>query len=201
MVTKNMLRGIRNLLNVYSNAGGADNAFKYVNYLGNMTSIYCSNGPYCALTVHISFNSSNNNESKYNAKIISDFSSIDNYLNNEECSVGFKIVFGSGNKPASIDDYDLEAAINESLTPITVSIKRNRYDIDNLSMYMLSVVAKNIRESNITIKEIGVYDVFNNTNNNYDAALLVREVLDEPVILKPNEYHSFTINICNSIVS
>ena len=97
-----------------------------------------------------------------------------------------RLLFGSGNSSASIDDYKLENLITDYsvLTHSKTSI--GTYDT------LCTVFSRTIEaNSNITIKEYGVVSVDNNGN----TLLLAREVLPEPVVLQPGEKHTFTMTI------
>ena len=97
-----------------------------------------------------------------------------------------RLLFGSGNSNASIDDYKLESLVTDYsvLTHSKVSI--GAYDT------VCTVFSRTIQaNSNITIKEYGVVSV----SSGGDALLLAREVLPEPVVLQPGEKHTFTMTI------
>lgn len=97
-----------------------------------------------------------------------------------------RLLLGSGDSSASVDDYKLESLVTDYsvLTHSKTSI--GTYDT------LCTVFSRTIEaNSNITIKECGVVSVDNSGN----ALLLLREVLPEPVALQPGEKHTFTMTI------
>lgn len=97
-----------------------------------------------------------------------------------------RLLFGSGDSSASIDDYKLESLLTDYsvLTHSKTSI--GAYDT------LCTVFSRTIQaNSNITIKEYGIVSV----SSSGDALLLAREVLSEPVTLQPGEKHTFTMTI------
>lgn len=118
------------------------------------------------------------------------------------CPVGLYMVLGSGDTPPTKEDYKLDSWIPtaelsvqnfESTGPINQSPPP----------FMLSITTsyKNVTNSNITVKEVGLARSRMKYEN--DAAndamlpplLMVREVLQNPVIIKPDEITSFTVVI------
>lgn len=97
-----------------------------------------------------------------------------------------RLLLGSGDSSASIDDYKLGSLVTDYsvLTHSKVSI--GTYDT------LCTVLSRTIQaSSNITIKEYGVVSV----SSSGDALLLAREVLPESVVLQPGEKHTFTMTI------
>lgn len=97
-----------------------------------------------------------------------------------------RLLFGSGNSNASIDDYKLESLVTDYsvLTHSKVSIGA----YDTLCIVFSRTIQAN---SDITIKEYGVVSV----SIGGDALLLAREILPEPVVLQPGAKHTFTMTI------
>lgn len=117
--------------------------------------------------------------------------------------VGLYMILGSGDTPPTKDDYKLDSFI-----PTTDLSVQNYYGtgptLESHPSYMLSITTsyKNNTNENITVKEIGIARSFllpfsSNNNTNYEIRhiLLVREVLQNPVIIKPDEITSFTVVI------
>jgi hypothetical protein len=97
-----------------------------------------------------------------------------------------RLLLGSGDSSASIDDYKLESLITDYsvLTHSKTSI--GTYDT------LCTVFSRTIEaNSNIIIKEYGVVS----TDTSGNTLLLTREVLPEPVVLQPGEKHTFTMTI------
>jgi hypothetical protein len=117
--------------------------------------------------------------------------------------VGLYMILGSGDTPPTPDDYKLDNWI-----PTTELSVQNYYGtgpiLESPPSYMLSITTsyKNNTNENITVKEIGIARSFllpfkseNTTNYEIRHILLVRDVLQNPVIIKPGEITSFTIVI------
>lgn len=97
-----------------------------------------------------------------------------------------RLLFGSGDSSASIDDYKLENLLTDYsvLTHSKTSI--GAYDT------LCTVFSRTIQaNTNITIKEYGIVSV----SSSGDALLLAHEVLPEPVTLQSGEKHTFTMTI------
>ena len=126
----------------------------------------------------------------------------DNYTNNSP-PVGLYMILGSGDTPPTKEDYKLDSFI--STTDLSV---QNYYGtgpiLESPPSYMLSITTsyKNNTNENITVKEIGIARSFllpieteGTTTNEIRHILLVRDVLQNPVIIKPDEITSFTVVI------
>ena len=97
-----------------------------------------------------------------------------------------RLLFGSGDSSASIDDYKLESLITDYSVLAHSKTSIGTYDT------LCTVFSRTIQaNSNITIKEYAVVSV----NSSGDTLLLAREVLPEPVVLQPGEKHTFTMTI------
>lgn len=97
-----------------------------------------------------------------------------------------RLLFGSGDSSASIDDYKLESLITDYSVLAHSKTSIGTYDT------LCTVFSRTIQaNSNITIKEYAIVSVDNSGN----ALLLAREVLPEPVTLQPGEKHTFTMTI------
>ena len=120
------------------------------------------------------------------------------------CPVGLYMVLGSGDTPPTLDDYKLDNWIPtaelsvqnfESTGPVNQSPPP----------FILSIMTsyKNNTENNITVKEVGLAKSRMTYVDSTDATkdkmlpplLMVRDVLQNPVIIKPDEITSFTIVI------
>ena len=97
-----------------------------------------------------------------------------------------RLLLGSGDSNASIDDYKLESLITDYSVLAHSKTSIGTYDT------LCTVFSRTIQaNSNITIKEYAVVSVDNSGN----TLLLAREVLPEPVVLQPGEKHTFTMTI------
>lgn len=97
-----------------------------------------------------------------------------------------RLLFGSGDSSASIDDYKLENLVTDYSVLAHSKTSIGTYDT------LCTVFSRTIQaNSNITIKEYAVVSV----SSNGDALLFAREVLPEPVVLQPGEKHTFTMTI------
>lgn len=110
--------------------------------------------------------------------------------NNLDYSAGqtmtMRLLLGSGSTDASIDDYKLEDLITDYIVLVHDKTSIGTYD-KSCTVFSRTIEA----DSDITIKECGIVSVDNSGN----ALLLAREVLPEPVVLKPGEKHTFTMTI------
>lgn len=97
-----------------------------------------------------------------------------------------RLLFGSGDSSASIDDYKLESLITDY--SVLAHSKTSIGTYDTLCTIFSRTIEAN---ANITIKEYGVVGVDNSGN----TLLLAREVLPEPVVLQPGEKYTFTMTI------
>lgn len=97
-----------------------------------------------------------------------------------------RLLLGSGDSNASIDDYKLESLLTDYSVLAHSKTSIGTYDT------LCTVFSRTIEaNANITIKEYGVVGVDNSGN----TLLLAREVLPEPVVLQPGEKHTFTMTI------
>ena len=83
-----------------------------------------------------------------------------------------KCLVGSGNRPAKVDDYALEAEITGIDTSFNVNVSESGTKIVN--------IISNLTNNAVSISEVGIA-CFANQNKGY---LLTRTVLDEPVVLE-----------------
>lgn len=97
-----------------------------------------------------------------------------------------RLLFGSGDSSASIDDYKLESLLTDY--SVLAHSKTSIGEYDTLCTIFSRTIQAN---TNITIKEYGIVSV----SSGGDALLLAREVLPEPVVLQPGEKHTFTMTI------
>lgn len=97
-----------------------------------------------------------------------------------------RLLLGSGDSNASIDDYKLESLLTDYSVLAHSKTSIGTYDT------LCTVFSRTIEaNANITIKEYGVVGVDNSGN----ALLLAREILPEPVVLQPGEKHTFTMTM------
>lgn len=97
-----------------------------------------------------------------------------------------RLLLGSGDSSASINDYKLESLVTDYSILAHSKTSIGAYD------KLCTVFNRTIEaDSDITIKEYGIVS----TDSNGNALLLAREVLSEPVTLQPGEKHTFTMTI------
>lgn len=99
---------------------------------------------------------------------------------------GRGIVFGSGTTPPQKTDYKLNNHITTGLTYNNNSTSTN----NNVVSWVQTV--QNTSTEQITITEVGLFSAYSDSQ---PTLLLTRTVLDNPVILQPNEVKTFTITI------
>jgi len=111
------------------------------------------------------------------------------------------IILGSGDTPPTPDDYCLDSWIP------TTELSVQSFDCfcftgqTNLNEYIggFQATFKNMTNENKTVKEIGlIKDIYDNSQGgNFRSqrtkVLLVRNVLDNPIIIKPNELYTFNL--------
>lgn len=96
------------------------------------------------------------------------------------------IVFGSGTTPPQKTDYKIENHIADGLTYSNNSTS----ETNNVANWVQTV--QNTSGEPITISEVGLFSAY---RANSLCILLTRTVLDNPVVLQPNEVKTFTITI------
>lgn len=96
------------------------------------------------------------------------------------------IVFGSGTTPPQKTDYKIENHIADGLTYSNNSTSKT----NNIANWVQTV--QNTSSEPITISEVGLFSAYNPRDL---CVLLTRTVLDNPVVLQPNEVKTFTITI------
>lgn len=104
----------------------------------------------------------------------------------------YKICIGTGNGQPSINDYNLENRIY-GITTISSSFSfSNNYTKDY--MFSVQTLFKNNTSEDIVVKELGIIRTGNSWS--YDWEMLIsREVLQTPIIIKPNKTYAFSIII------
>ena len=96
------------------------------------------------------------------------------------------IVFGSGTTPPQKTDYKIENHIADGFT-----YSNNRTsETNNVANWVQTV--QNTSSEPITISEVGLFSASSKGNL---CVLLTRTVLDNPVVLQPNDVKTFTITI------
>ena len=118
--------------------------------------------------------------------------------------LGLCMVVGSGDTPPTKDDYKLESWI--PTTDLSIQsysgVGPNNQEIPTF-MNSITSVYKNNTNENITVKEVGLITTIGKTTEGYPTLdqiiphpiLLVRDVLESPVVIKPDEITTFTILI------
>jgi hypothetical protein len=114
------------------------------------------------------------------------------------------IILGSGDTPPTKEDYKLDSWIpTANLRMETASISlpisnlnENTTPPDRIGTFLTTF--RNVTLSNITVKEIGLVVPFGSQEANtlfVSKILLVRDVLESPVIIKPGELYTFSLTI------
>jgi len=110
----------------------------------------------------------------------------------EISSIG--IFIGSGNTPATDEDYVLENPLTSSSVSRTSSTPGASAILDdggNIIGVRRTVTYQNITNSNITVSEIGTYwrtpEYTGTSSSNIYTFLIERTVLDTPIVLAPND--------------
>lgn len=116
---------------------------------------------------------------------------------------GGMIVLGSGDTPPTKDDYKLESWIpTANLRMETASISlpistldENATPPDRIGTFLTTF--RNVTLTNITVKEIGLVIYYGRKYDDIFSSkvLLVRDVLENPVIIKPGELYTFSLTI------
>lgn len=96
------------------------------------------------------------------------------------------IVFGSGTTPPQKTDYKIENHIADGLTYSNNSTS----ETNNVVNWVQTV--QNTSGEPITISEVGLFTA---SHPELLCVLLTRTVLDNPVVLQPNDVKTFTITI------
>lgn len=96
------------------------------------------------------------------------------------------MVFGSGTTPPQKTDYKIENHIDSGLT----YSNNNTSEVNNIVNWIQTV--QNTSSEPITISEVGLFSAASPSNI---CVLLTRTVLDNPVVLQPNDIKTFTIII------
>lgn len=96
------------------------------------------------------------------------------------------IVFGSGTTPPQKTDYKIENHIADGLTYSNDSTS----ETNNIVNWVETV--QNTSSEPITISEVGLFSA---ARSGEPCVLLTRTVLDNPVVLQPNDVKTFTITI------
>lgn len=96
------------------------------------------------------------------------------------------IVFGSGTTPPQKTDYKLENHIADGL----IYFNNNTSETNKIANWVQTV--QNTSSEPITISEVGLFSAF---TTDCISVLLTRTVLDNPVVLQPNDVKTFTITI------
>lgn len=105
--------------------------------------------------------------------------------------------FGSGTTPPQKSDYCLESVILSGTISVTSASTPFLSYSDGKSEFVVSWVITNVRDTNVTISEIGYFGRPNtsSTSSNGYLALYERTVLDNPITIKPGESKLVTYKI------
>lgn len=112
---------------------------------------------------------------------------------------GLCMVLGSGDTPPTKEDYKLDSWIpTADLSVESYAGVGPHNQFPPTKICSLTTTFRNNTEENITVKEVGVCIALAKASNNATTippkyVLLVRDVLQNPVIIKPDEITSFTV--------
>lgn len=107
-----------------------------------------------------------------------------------------KISVGSGDTLPSIDDYSLENKITD-LTLVSRTMEPNAPEYQQANKIVTYTATYQNNTSNpITINELGIESGEGYTGSGWGGiVLLCREVLEEPLVIEPNEAYTISITI------
>jgi hypothetical protein len=204
-----------NLVSWYTGLEGSGSRVngRYINYFpsllcGTMTSV---NEATVALpnTLASEEDLLNNKTFLYNGRtnISKNMGSINDYIDQATIPgsyIGLCMVLGSGDTPPTKDDYKLDSWIPTTELSIQSysGVGPNNQEIPTF-MNSITSVYKNCTNENIVVKEIGLITTIGKSGQptpqlnqiTPHPILLVREILENPVIIKPDEITSFTVMI------
>lgn len=104
------------------------------------------------------------------------------------------IVIGKGTTPPTFEDYLLEDPITSGLTTISASNNvASNYEYLLSNSVVFSETLFNGGSTDIEINEIGLLSCASSTYSGCD--LLTRDVLTTPIVIKPQEAKTITVNI------
>ena len=114
------------------------------------------------------------------------------------------IVLGSGDTPPTKEDYKLDSwipTVNLRMETASISLPISTLDEnaappDRIGTFLTTF--RNVTLTNITVKEIGLVVPYSSKINDtlfVSKILLVRDVLENPVIIKPGEVYTFSLTI------
>ena len=101
---------------------------------------------------------------------------------------------GSGTKEPSIDDFSLESVFADNV----FTVETFNYNVENNSYkpkYMFTIIYKYTGADTITISEVGMFTKLAQTNDDYAAIMLAREVLETPITVSNNDIFTVTMTI------
>lgn len=104
-------------------------------------------------------------------------------------SDGF-LVLGSGNTPASVDDYALESIITTSISMSGVA-----RSIDSEGNFVIVATLQNAGDSQVVINEVGIAARCYTSSSATTLCLVERTVLAEPITLAPGENSFLTYKV------
>ena len=112
------------------------------------------------------------------------------------------LIVGNGSTPVAYDDYRLANTITSGLTlsnPNGTIVNSSTFDSDTKKYGSTrSYTVTNTSGGNITVREIGLGMLAHDRNR---CALVYREVLDEDIVLEPNESIVFTFKFEGPVVN
>lgn len=106
---------------------------------------------------------------------------------------GTGMFLGTGNTPATKDDYKLENTLDFAEDGLTVLSETLNHMVDENTLYNYVLTVKNNSTEAITISESGMISRVNNSDIN-ETFLWARDTF-EPVTLQPGDTRAFTMTI------
>lgn len=104
---------------------------------------------------------------------------------------------GTGDTLPTVNDYKLDSVIPRTSLQVQNQNINIKMLVDN-KIFSYTTIQQNITEENITVKEIGLYTRSYSYSSGGDSNAMVliwREVLDEPIIIKPGKSKAITVNL------
>mgnify|MGYP004560165101 CR=1 FL=1 len=100
------------------------------------------------------------------------------------------LLIGAGDKEVTPNDYTLNSPINGDKYNVITQV--SDFSPPPSSVFLtITRVVENISNENLVVNEVGYFMRYENAT----SFMVAREVLPEPVIIKPGERHSFTMAI------
>lgn len=141
----------------------------------------------------ISIGVKNKSGSEFSNYVVSGNTSYPFYSTVWNYSKGTRLIVGTGDTAATVDDVDLEASAMSSLSNVSQTYICGADD--NKLQAVFSLSATNSTGADIIIKEIGLETDVSDSNYNKVAILTAREVLSNPITIPAGGSKVITITV------